>query len=134
MSKKTIGLVVLLLIIIGGAIGYRMWNKPHEKVEDQEGIKITATALCDAYSADEAAANKQYNGKALEVSGTVSETAQTQDGGNIIRLQGNDAGMTVQCTMRDKGTTAKAGASVTVKGFCSGNTMFDVVMTDCVIK
>lgn len=132
-SRKV--LIVLLVLVAAGAIaGYRMWNKPHQKVEDQASIQITAASLCEAYSTNEANANTQYNGKAIEVSGTVAELTTTQDGGEVIRLQGNDAGMTVQCTMRDKGNKAEVNNPVVVKGFCSGSTMFDVVLTDCVLK
>jgi uncharacterized membrane protein len=134
MKRKQVLIVLLALVAIGAIIGYRMWNKPHQKVEDQTGIQIAAAALCDAYSTNEATANTQYNGKAIEVSGTVSELTTTQDGAEVIRLQGNDAGMTVQCTMRDKGNKAIVNNPVVIKGFCSGSTMFDVVLTDCVLK
>jgi uncharacterized membrane protein len=132
-SRKALW-IVLVLVAVAAIVGYRMWNKPHQKVEDQAGVRITAATLCEAYSTNEATANTLYNGKAIEVSGTVAELTTTQDGGEVIRLQGNDAGMTVQCTMRDKGNKAAVNTPVVIKGFCSGSTMFDVVLTDCVLK
>ena len=96
---KIIFTVVVVIAIIGGIVGYMMWNKPHRKVEDIKGEKVTVTELAGAFAADEAKANEKYLNKALTVKGTVTETQQNQDGGLMIVLAGDDPMATVQCTM-----------------------------------
>lgn len=136
MTKKKWPLILVFvgsLIAIGTSIGIRQWNRAPEKVEDSKGITVTVTELCNKFSTDEAAANKQYLNKALQVTGTVGEVSQNQDGATVIILQGEDPAMGVQCTMRDKNVSVSSGKKITVKGFCSGNTMFDVLLTDCIV-
>ena len=104
------------------------------KVEDTKGIAITAIALSKEYSANEKAADAKYLNKAIEVSGMVSEVEKNQDGGLMVILQTDDPMAGVQCTMRDPGAAAAKGSQVTIKGFCSGNGITGVSLTDCVIK
>ena len=135
MSRKKIYLILTLVIIaIGAIVGYYLWNKPPEKVDDVQAIPITATELCKKYSANETEANKLYLKKALEVTGTVTDISKNQDGQTVLTLQGEDATFEVQCTMREKDIKIDNGKVITVKGFCSGNTMFDVLLTDCIVK
>ena len=134
MKKSTWFILIGLVILIAAGIGIYNWNKPHKKVEDQNAIELTATELSGAYAADENKANEQYLNKALKVTGTVSETKENQDGALVIFIQGDEPTMTVQCTMRDKTSKPATGKKITMTGFCSGNTMFDVLLTDCVIN
>lgn len=130
MSKGKIILVVILLgALIGGIVGYVMWNKPHTKVEDIDGLKVSVSELYDAYDANEASANEKYLNKAVTITGTVSEVQENQDGNKLVILEDK-----IQCTMRDKNTNAEAGTQVTIKGFCNGNSLFGVVLSDCVIE
>lgn len=131
---KKIVLVLLILVVIAGGVGYMMWNKPHKKVEDAKGIAITSIQLTKEFAADENAANQKYLNKAIDVTGVVSDYSKNQDGGVVITLQGVDDMSGVQCTMRDKGATTEKGKTVTVKGFCSGYLMSMVSLTDCIIK
>jgi hypothetical protein len=136
MKKKKWPFILIVLgalVAIGAGVGITMWNKAPAKVEDKKGLEITAANLCNEFSNNEAEANRKFLNQALEVSGTVEEVIANQEGKPVIRLIGNDM-MNVQCTMRDDGATAEKGKNVTVKGFCSGNTMFDVLLTDCIVK
>lgn len=134
MKKGTWLLLIGLVVLIGAGIGVYKWNKPHEKVEDKDAIELTATELSAAYSADENKANTQYLNKAIKVTGVVSEAKENQDGALVVFVQGDDPAMSVQCTMRDKTTPPAAGRNITLTGFCSGSTMFDVLLTDCVVN
>jgi hypothetical protein len=131
---KKILIAILVLGIIGAAVGYYEWNKPHQKVEDSVGIALTAAQLSKEYAADEKAANAKYLNKAIEVSGMVSEVDKNQDGGLMVILDTGDPMTGVQCTMRDKGVTVNKGQTVTLKGFCSGSGITGVTLTDCVIN
>ncbi len=133
MIKKII-LVVVALGLIGGGIGAFMWFKPHPKVEDAKGIVIAAPVLAKEYSADEKAADGKYLNKAIEVTGSVSEMEKNQDGGLMVILQTEDPTGGIQCTMRDKNANPAKGQTITVKGFCSGNGITGVSLTDCIIK
>jgi len=125
---------VLLLGIIGICVGVYLWNKPHKKVEDAIGITITAIALSKEYNTDEKKADTKYLNKAIEVSGTISEVDKNQDGGLMVILQTDDPMAGVQCAMRDKNIVLSNGQNIIIKGFCSGNGITGVSLTDCVIK
>ena len=133
-SMKKVLIIILLIVVAGAAVGLYMWNKPHKKVEDATGIPVTAVALCNAYSTDEAKANAQYLNKALTVTGEVSDVSKNQDGGVVVLLKSNDPVLVVQCTMRDKNAQVEKGKNITVAGFCSGNDITSVLLTDCIIK
>lgn len=136
-KKKWIGLFVVGLII-GVCTGLYVWkyviNKPHEKVEDAKGITITAMALAKEYSTNEKRSDSIYLNKAIEVSGVISEIDKNQDGGLMVVLKTDDPSAGVQCALRDTGATVTKDQNITIKGFCSGNGITGVSLTDCVIK
>ncbi|MGN6569776.1 MAG: OB-fold protein [Flavipsychrobacter sp.] len=131
---KKVLIIILICIVAGAAVGIYMWNKPHKKVENATGISVTATALCNAYGTDEAKANTQYLNKALIVSGEVADVTKNQDGGTVVLLKSADPMLVVQCTMRDKNAQATKRSNITIAGFCSGNDITSVLLTDCIIK
>lgn len=134
MKKGKIILLVLLVgVLVGGAVGLYMWNKPHEQIEDVKGTEVSVTELAAAFSEDEAKANAKYLNKALTIQGIVTEKQQNQDGGLVIILAGDDPMATVQCTMRDKNVTADVGEMVKVKGMCTGSSLFGVLLSGCVL-
>ena len=123
----------MLLTLIGVCTGVYLWNKPHKKVEDTTGVTITAAALSKEYAANEKKADSTYLNKAIEVSGTISEIDNNQDGGVMIVLQTDDPMAGVQCAMREKNVTVTKGQTIVIKGFCSGNGITGVSLTDCVV-
>ena len=120
-------------MVIGVCTGVYIWNKPHKKAEDVKGITIDARDLAREYNANEKAADAKYLNKVIEVSGTITEIDNNQDGGIMIILQTDDPAAGVQCAMRDKGLKISKGHT-TIKGFCSGNGITGVSLTDCVKK
>lgn len=130
---KKILIIILVVGVIGGAVGAMMWFKPHPKAEDQKGIVITTTDLAKEYNTDEKAADAKYLDKWIEVSGTVGETEKNQDGGLMVVLQTADPASGVQCTMREKNVTINKGQTVTMKGKCSGNGITGISLTDCIV-
>ncbi len=133
MVKKIVS-ALLVLCLIGGAVGFYLWNKPAPKVENAKGITVAADALAKEFAASETAANAKYLNKAIEVTGTVTETDHNQDGGLMIVLDSGDPTAGIQCAMREKTATANKGEHITIKGFCSGSGITGVSLTDCVIK
>ena len=131
---KRIVIIILVLGLAGGGIGAYLWYKPHPKVENAKGMVITAPVLAKEYITDEKAADTKYLNKAIEVTGTIGEMDKNQDGGMMLVLQAEDPAGCVQCAMREKNITATKGQNITIKGFCSGNGITGVSLTDCVIK
>ncbi len=132
----TIGLTAFgfVMIVAGNVFAIYVWNKQPDRVENVAGISITADQLTREYTTDEKAADAKYLNKAIEVSGTVIEVNNNQDGGIMLVLKSTDPTTCVQCTLRDKGAKVTTGQNVIVKGFCSGNGITGVTLTDCVMK
>lgn len=129
---KKIAIVILVLALIGGSAAYYFFNKKPAQVEDIKSETITATNLSKAFEADEATANKQYLNKVMDVSGTVQEISQNQDGQMVVVLASDENPLSgVQCTMREPIPDIKTGDKLTIKGFCNGFVM-TVILSDCI--
>lgn len=131
---KKILIAIFVCILIGVGTGIYLWNKPHKKVEDIKGIQISAAALAQDYKNNEQAADAKYLNKVIEVNGVIDEIDKNEDSGTMIVLQTGDPMAGVQCTMREKNIAPVKGQHVTIKGFCSGNGITGVTLTDCVSK
>jgi hypothetical protein len=129
---KTILLIILMLIVAVGVVGYIMWNKPNRSVGNEKGLVITAPQLVKEYQANEAEANKKYLDKAMQVTGAVTEVSTNQEGKPTIMLASDDAMTGVFCTLKGNAGNIAAGSSVTIKGFCSGM-LSDVRLREAVI-
>ena len=134
MSKKLRAFIIILIIfIVGGfTVGYIIWNKPQRKVENEKGIEVTSAQLVKDYQANEAEANKKYLDKAIQVSGTVSDIKNNQDGNSTIMLASDDVFAGVLCTLKEKPVNVTSGATITIKGICSGM-LSDVRLREAVI-
>lgn len=131
---KKILLALLVLAVIGVGTAIYLWNKPLEKAEDLQGLKISATELAEAYAKDEHIADSLYLDRALEVSGKVIGSEKNLDGGLMVILESGDPTADVQCSMRDTGVVVSNGELVNVVGFCSGNNITGVSLTRCILK
>ena len=100
-------------------------------------VPITALALASAYDDNEVAADQQYEGKELLVTGKV-ESIDTVFGSTSVTLKGKEMSIvSVQCFVDDsqKGAVAKLkkGTLATVQGTCDGKSL-NVELKNCVIK
>ncbi len=120
-------------ILIGVGTGIYLWHMPAKKVENSIGIDVSAETLAKEYSTNEKTADAKYLNKAIKVTGVISEIDKNQDGGLMIILQTDDPMAGVQCALRDKGAAPVKGQNIVVKGFCSGNGITGVSLTDCII-
>lgn len=137
MSKKKIIIAILILSIIGGFFGYKIYNKPHVNVaKTSSDITINASDLLNDFATDEASANTKYLDKIIEVKGEIS-SLKIEDGKGIVSLKTNDDFGSVRCTLSETATqkmnTLKEGDQVTVKGICTGYLM-DVILVKSEIK
>ena len=138
MRKRTAVLISILIILaVGGFIGYKIWNKPFTDPMQGEAIKVTAIQLFNDFSTDEVTAQKKYvpeklGEKKVEVTGQIIETGKNADGEIFYTLKTSDEMFGVKCIM-DKGVemkNAKVGNAITVRGFCDGYNM-DVIVNRC---
>jgi multidrug efflux pump subunit AcrB len=140
MSRRSVLLISLLIILaIGGVVGYKMWNKPFTDPREGDAITVTAVQLFNDFSTDETSAQKKYVPEKLgnikvQVTGQIMEIGKNNDGETFYTLKTTDEMFGVKCIM-DKGEeikNAKTGDSITVRGFCDGYNM-DVIVNRCKI-
>jgi hypothetical protein len=150
--RKRILIVFGVGAVLGLAVGSIVWFAPQstvgkaimsavmtvaepkkEKAEDVKGIVVNAPALAKEYGADEKASDAKYLNKAIQVTGVISEIDNNNDGGVMLVLGTDDPTMGVQCAMREKNVSGTKGQNVTLIGFCSGNGITGVSLTDCII-
>ncbi len=134
MKKKTLiaaCATTLLVMAIAGVAGYRLYHKPHRSAAAENAIDISAAQLSGEFERDEAIANKKYLGRAVQVTGTVSDISTNQENKPVLVLTGDDMGG-VQCTLLNGDNTIKKGDLVTIKGFCSGF-LTDVIINSCIV-
>ncbi|HEY6954689.1 MAG TPA: hypothetical protein VI385_05560 [Flavisolibacter sp.] len=68
----TILLIVLILIVIGALIGYRMYtNKVPNYADQTPDLTVSTTELADAFNKDTAIASKRFMDKIVRVTGLV---------------------------------------------------------------
>ncbi len=113
-------------------------NTDAEKEESaEEAIKVTAQELLEAYDENGVAADKQYKGKELQVTGTVGSIGTDILDDAYITLENEEdeyAVISVQCyfekSEEDSIASLKAGDKVTVTGVCDGNNL-NIVLKKC---
>jgi hypothetical protein len=127
-----------LAAVIGGGVGYYMWNKPHAEI-GQPNFTITATELAAEFTADDAKATEKYVGSmdkmiVVQVSGTVA-SIENDSSGVSLSLETGDPINGVSCVLdkftKQQKTDYKVGDNVVLKGICTGK-LTDVVIDRCV--
>lgn len=133
---KKILQIGLLLAIVGTAVGFMIYNKPHQDMQSAKSdFQMTATELFDYFESDEPTANKKYLDKVIEINGTVQLVSKDEDGMTAITLDAGGMLGGVICKLDDltqhKRSQFEIGESVHFKGICTGMLM-DVILVRCV--
>jgi len=135
-KMKKIVIIVLVLAVVGGIVGYTIYNKPHADIAASKPTEVlTAEALYSAYESDELKANKRFLGKIIDVSGTVIQVNQNE--GRVVSLVLEAGGLIggVACLLdevdSDHRQDFKVGESVKMRCVCTGKLM-DVELNRCV--
>jgi hypothetical protein len=133
MNRKTILLGLLILLLTGAFIGYRMYNKPHRDLTNAAAdFTLSATELFAGYEADEAAANTKYLDQVIRVKGTIMAINTDEAGQTSLTLDAGGLMGGVICQMDPALEIIFAeGQEVTLNGLCTGMLM-DVVLVRCV--
>lgn len=133
---KKLLIAILILAVIGGIVGYKMYNKPHTDIASTKPeITLTATELFNDFDQDEQMANEKYLGKIVEVSGTINQVNKTDGEIVSVSLETGDllAGMT--CLLDEVDNSHRSdfseGEDVTMRCICTGKLM-DIELNRCV--
>ena len=129
---KKILVVLVVLIIAALSYAYYVWNKPARDVTKEQGIRVTAIAIFDSFTNNEAAANAAFLNKAIEVTGKVTDVKKNQAGETVVYLQSSDPMFGVNCTFKQDPDTITKGSTITFKGICTGY-LSDVVINEGIL-
>jgi hypothetical protein len=135
-KKGFLILLVLGAVLIGAAIyGWKEYHRQHKETADlAAAFSVPAPTLVKAFQDDENKANKQYNDKVINVSGTVVKVDHN-DSTQTVQLDGQSMGGVICQFEASHGGDLKAlrpGQPVTIKGVCTGM-LLDVVLVRCAI-
>ena len=131
-------LIILILaagVLVAGAVGFYLYNKPHPDLQRQEAdYSLSAAELFAAFEADEQAATAKYVGSGnkeiiLEVSGMAQDVKETENGGMTLSLKEPGEMSGVNCEFLEASEVAE-GEQITVRGVCTGM-LLDVVLSRC---
>lgn len=113
--------LVLILLVIAGWFGYRMWNKaPESLVHTIPQHIIDAQQLLSKFQTDPVQSNKLYINKVIQVSGTCINVESLGDSVHFVYVGGNGQG-DVLCQLDNlSGPLPKKGDLVQCKGNCAG--------------
>lgn len=126
---------LLLLMIAGAFYAYKEYNRKATILNDTKpAFIVTAPELLTDYENDEAAANKKYLGKIVQVSGYINTISNSGD--TVLNISIGDGLHKLSCKMHKSQAAIinqyKPAQLVKIKGVYTGYLM-DVEINNCVI-
>lgn len=101
-------------------------------------IDVAARTLASAYEANEVAADADYKGKVVLVTGIVDSINKDIGDDPVVILKANEMFSGVHCSMDDSqaGTAARLskGQQVSMRGRVSGMILGSVMIKDCIVQ
>lgn len=147
-KKKLIGIIVGCIIVIFVVIAIATSGEPTPTsspstestpaVTEPSGIPVSAVQLYSAYKDNEVAADAQYEGKILDITGVVESIGKDiLDTPYVTLTDGSEwAVWGVQCmfSKKDEATLAQLskGQTITVRGKCDGY-LVNVIVRNCTV-
>lgn len=119
--KKILLSVLVIGILAAAAVYYYAFvysKNNHRDVTKEKGISKPVDSLFHEFQANEQKWNEQYLNKALELSGRIKDVKQ--DSVTNLTIVGSDTLSSVNCALKQKNTSLKAGDIISVKGVCTG--------------
>ena len=135
-KKKKIWLFLLIAVVVIGVIVAVSGGGEEEKT----ATPVAVADLIDAYTSNEVSADQQYEDQYLEITGTIASIGTDLTDTPYITF--NKGGMfetnSIQCFFSDDDQVAKVanlseGQTITIRGTCSGLSLFNVLIKDCTI-
>jgi len=136
--KKIFKIALFILgvgILVGGSVGYYMFNKPPRDVQNTKtdysynASEIVAEYLTDAQKANNKYLDEAGNSKVLEITGIVSKISKDFNNQKVILLKEISAHAGVSCTFGSETNlhtdNIKIGDHITVKGVIRSGASFD---------
>lgn len=128
--------ILAAIILVGGFIGYKIYNQPHRNVQaTKTDFAFSASAIVNEYLLDAEKANEKYldeegNSKVLEVEGEVSSITEDFSKQKVVLLKSKSDSAGVSCTFTQE-TNAdvsqiKVGDNVVVKGVIRSGASYDI--------
>lgn len=96
----------------------------------EAGIGISADSLMHEFLINEAAANKKYNNKLLEVTGIIAKSENNTN--TILFLKTNFQDGIVSANLKEK-KSLPIGSTVTVKGIFTGFILGEIQLTEAIV-
>ncbi|HEY0976316.1 MAG TPA: hypothetical protein VGE21_02505 [Flavobacteriales bacterium] len=132
MNKRTVLVALLVVLLVGGAIAYRLYHTGvPQAAERTADVSVPAEELFQAFQTDEVAAGQRFNDKVVSVTGTVRDILREKDGRTTVTLESGDPLGGIVCEFApgtDPGCTT--GEKASIKGFCAGFNL-DVLLQRC---
>ncbi len=113
-------LLTIMALATVALVGLIIWNKPHKNIKDAVAVETNAIALYQALSRDSSKMKMAYLNKVVAVSGKVKQIQKNQEGTQVILLETNIPGASVNCTMEENDDAIKPGDTIEIKGMCIG--------------
>jgi hypothetical protein len=131
-----IGIIVIVVgILIGGSVGYYMFNQPHRDVQSiKADFQMESSELVKEYLADANSANEKYlqdegESKILSVTGIIKNIDEDQNHQKVILLKSDTDKAGVSCTFTAETNTSTKdltiGDKITVKGVIRSGASYD---------
>lgn len=132
---KTIAIIGVIGLLIGGGIGLYMFNMPHRDVQSASvDYSLTSSQIVSEYLADKDAANQKYlaadgDSKILKITGEVNKISENFNGQKVVLIKGgqDEAGVSATFTpeTNDHLGGVKVGQNITVKGVIRFGASYD---------
>lgn len=145
MKKRNVFIPFILFALSAAVYGFVEYNRTAKDLSQAKAEQtVTAGEIIESFSNDEVAANKQYLGQVIAVTGIVSNVETDHDSHYTIVLRDNASTSSVRCSMDSTHIASAAslseGTEVTIKGIVTGYNAdetgllgSDVQMNRCVI-
>jgi len=143
-GKRKVLVVLLLAVITVGLYFYKEFNRTNKQLKNvRPDYELNATALIDAYEKGDSAAAVKYNGKVIEVTGSIKAIEKDAMGYYTVILGDTTQLSSVRCAI-DTSNQADAanldeGSSARIRGACTGFNKdemglgSDVILNRCAI-
>ena len=130
--KKIILPALALLLVVAGLVYWRYCSPYQRNIINEKSVAITANEIIEQFKTNETLANEKYLNKVVSVTGSVSSIETGINGNMVVVLKSNDTTANVFCTLKLLNNKPSVGATVTVKGICTGF-FNDIVLNEAVI-